>query len=125
MAKANNFDFPRISSSTTGMVFMGTPHRGTGKALQTQGQLYKAIVAANLDVEDSILLTLEEGNETLVDVVNEFTRLIHGQPPVKIFSFFEQKSTAVGAIVNDDSIRVCNTKPSLSNLVLINNRNLL
>jgi hypothetical protein len=93
------------------MIFIGTPHRGTGKALHSQGQIYQAIVSANLETQEGILHTLEEGNETLVDVVREFTRLISFQPsPVNIFCFFELKSTAVGAIVGDKSIKVCNMK---------------
>jgi hypothetical protein len=42
--------------------------------------------------------------------VREFTRLISLKPsPVDVFCFFEQKSTAVGKIVKDDSIKVLHT----------------
>jgi hypothetical protein len=91
------------------MIFMGTPHRGTGSALHTQGQIYKAIVSANYNVEDNALRNLDGGNETLVDIVREFTRLITLPPPVQIFCFVEQRPTVVGKIVNDDKIQVCRT----------------
>ena len=126
MAKANTDDFPGIAASTFGMVFMGTPHRGTGKSLHSQGQIYQAIVSAKLHAEDSILKTLEEGNETLVDVVREFTRLVNvPSSKVKIFCFFEQRPTVVGAIVKDSSIQVCTHVPSLPDPdpVLMNCRN--
>ncbi|KAF3932609.1 hypothetical protein ABW20_dc0110310 [Dactylellina cionopaga] len=65
----------------------------------------EAIAASNLTTEEGILRVLEEGNETLVDVVREFTRLVNIKPsPVNIFCFFEQKSTIIGKIVGDDTI---------------------
>jgi len=105
MAKANDVDYPGVWSSTTGMIFIGTPHQGAGKALHSQGQIYKA-VATEWRAEPGILRVLEEGNETLVDVVREFTRLVNLKShPVNIFCFFEKISTKVGMIVNDDSIQ--------------------
>jgi hypothetical protein len=96
------------------MVFMGTPHRGTGTSLHSQGQIYQAVLAGGFHVEDQILKTLEEGNETLVDVVREFTRLIN-IPPLKmnVFCFFEKKPTAVGEIIKDDKIKVSGPSPAL------------
>lgn len=109
VAKANTDDYPGIAASTAGMIFLGTPHRGTGRALHSQGQIYQAIVSrAQCETQEGILKTLEEGNETLVDVVREFTRLVNvGSRKMDIFCFFEQQSTIVGKIVRDDSIRVC------------------
>ncbi|KAK6522467.1 hypothetical protein TWF281_003028 [Arthrobotrys megalospora] len=106
MAKANDVDYPGIWAATTGMIFIGTPHQGTGNALHSQGKIYQAIAATNMRTEEGILRVLEDGNETLVDVVREFTRLVNLKPaPCNIFCFFEQKSTTVGKIVKDNSIQ--------------------
>ncbi|EWC44427.1 hypothetical protein DRE_06795 [Drechslerella stenobrocha 248] len=106
LAKSHDVDYPGIWKSTTGLLFIGTPHQGTGAALHSQGSIYQAIAADNLPTEEGILRTLEGGNETLVDVVREFTRLAGLQPPpVNIYCFYEQKSTIVGKIVRDDSIK--------------------
>ncbi|KAF3913606.1 hypothetical protein ABW20_dc0102989 [Dactylellina cionopaga] len=106
LAKSNDVDYPGIFASTTGMIFIGTPHQGAGKSLHSQGQIYQAIAANNMQTEAGILRTLEEGNETLVDVVREFTRHVNLKPPpVNVFCFFEQKSTIVGKIVKDNSIQ--------------------
>ncbi|KAF3921277.1 hypothetical protein ABW21_db0206946 [Orbilia brochopaga] len=106
LAKANDIDYPGIWRATTGLVFIGTPHQGAGSALSSQGSIYQAIVAHELPTEEGILRILEEGNETLVDVVREFTRLVNLKPPpVNLYCFFEQRSTIVGKIVRDDSIK--------------------
>ncbi|KAJ6258603.1 hypothetical protein Dda_6650 [Drechslerella dactyloides] len=106
LAKANDVDYPGIWRATTGMVFIGTPHQGAGSALHSQGQIYQAIAAHELPTEEGILHNLEHENETLVDIVREFTRLVNLRPPpVNLFCFFEQKSTIVGKIVKDDNIK--------------------
>ncbi|KAK6337892.1 hypothetical protein TWF696_001370 [Orbilia brochopaga] len=106
LAKANDVDYPGIWNATTGIVFIGTPHQGAGAALSSQGQIYQAIAAHELPTEHDILQILEKSNETLVDIVREFTRLVNLRPPpVNLYCFFEQKSTIVGKIVKDNSIK--------------------
>ncbi|KAI8213553.1 hypothetical protein K4K52_004602 [Colletotrichum sp. SAR 10_76] len=106
LAQTLTSDYPGISASTSGIVFMGTPHRGTGSALHSQGKIYQAVVRAQCETQGNILEVLEENNETLVDVVDEFTRLVHvATPKVEIVCFFEQMSTSVGKIVQDDDIK--------------------
>jgi hypothetical protein len=105
MARANEDDFPGIGTSTTGMVFMGTPHQGTG-SISSQGLMYRAI-AEELDVEDSVLTALAAGNEALSDALDEFMRLVNvATARVQIFCFFEQKQTIVGKEFDDGSLKV-------------------
>ncbi|KAJ6256869.1 NACHT-domain-containing protein [Drechslerella dactyloides] len=106
LAKTIDDDYPGIGKSVTGMVFIGTPHRGAGGALSPRGRISQAIAAKGLLIEESILETLEEGNETLVDVVKEYTRLINlKSSSIEVYCFFEMKQTVVGKIVGDRMIR--------------------
>lgn len=105
MARANEDDAPGIGTSTTGMVFMGTPHQGTG-SITSQGLMYK-VIAEQLDVEDSVLRALSAGDEALGDALDEFMRLVNVPAArVQIFCFFEQRQTMVGKEVGDDSLKV-------------------
>jgi hypothetical protein len=104
MARANEDDSPGIGASTTGMVFMGTPHHGTGQ-ITSQGLMYKAI-AEQLDVEDSVLRALSSGDEALGDALSEFMRLVNVPTArVQICCFFEQKQTMVGKEFDDNSLK--------------------
>jgi hypothetical protein len=107
LAKGNTHDYPGIADSTAGILFLGTPHRGTGEALHSQGRVYQAVVRAQYETQEHILQTLEPGNDTLVDVVNTFTRSVNViLPKIEIFCFYEQKPTAVGRVVEDNDIKV-------------------
>jgi hypothetical protein len=102
---ANEHDWKGIAASTTGIVFMGTPHRGTG-SITSQALLYR-VIAAKMEVQESVLNSLTVGNEALNDVLSEFTRLVNA-PAVRlqIICFFEQKPTTVGRIVGDATLKV-------------------
>jgi hypothetical protein len=105
LAKANGGHYKDIATSTTGIVFMGTPHRGTG-SITSQTLLY-TVIAAEVEREDYVLRSLSGDNETLVDVVSEFAVLANDDTVrLNIMCFFEQKSTAVGRIVGDASMKV-------------------
>ncbi|KAK6346638.1 hypothetical protein TWF696_006758 [Orbilia brochopaga] len=106
LAKTIGDDYPGIGKSVTGMVFIGTPHRGAGGALSPRGRISQAMAAKGLWIEERILKTLEEGNETLVDVVREYTRLINlKSSSIQVYCFFEMKQTVVGKIVGDQMIK--------------------
>ncbi|KAK4158894.1 hypothetical protein QBC43DRAFT_273523 [Cladorrhinum sp. PSN259] len=107
LAKANDDDYPGVAASTAGIVFMGTPHRGTGGALHSQGKIYDTIAkkAPHIKIQHNILQTIEGNNEILIDVVRQFSRVSNvDSTRIQIFCFFETKATIVGAIVGDDSI---------------------
>jgi hypothetical protein len=105
MARANEDDFPGIGASTTGMVFMGTPNRGTGP-ITSQGLMYK-VIAEQMEVEDSVLRALSSGDEDLAETLSEFMRLVNVPTArIQISCFFEQKQTIVGKELGDNSLRV-------------------
>jgi len=95
-------DYPNISDSVTGVVFLGTPHHGVkaSSGLQTQGEIYQTIVQANLPIQDNVLHSMAQDNDTLVNIVHQFTRLVNRlqkSAPI-LFCFYEQKASKVGVI---------------------------
>ncbi|KAE9380746.1 hypothetical protein N431DRAFT_552847 [Stipitochalara longipes BDJ] len=89
-----------IKSATMGIVFLGTPHRGSN-------QTRWASVANNIanavlkDHNDKVVAALCRGAETLERVQTSFSRILITLP---VWSFFEdQRYGKVGKIVDDDS----------------------
>lgn len=107
---------PGTSDSITGIVFLGTPHRGVvgNSSLQTQGQIYQAIARAKLHVQDNVLYTMAQDNDLLVQIVHEFTSLISRQGDLKptLFCFFEQKASKVGMIAGISDMPKVRDEPS-------------
>ncbi|XDG03869.1 hypothetical protein ABKA04_003484 [Annulohypoxylon sp. FPYF3050] len=100
-AAFNNEDYPGISNSVTGILFLGTPHHGVnGKSeLQTQGQIYDLIIKSTTQVQDNALQTMAQDNTVLVSTVHEFTRkvsVVENGP--ELFCFYESKASKVGFI---------------------------
>ncbi|GJC99405.1 hypothetical protein ColKHC_08231 [Colletotrichum higginsianum] len=111
MAALQEGDYPGIWKSTKGMMFLGTPHSGVndGTNLTKQGQIYDAIVARKLEVQDNVLLTVARDNDVLVDAVSEFARKVStSAPPPMLFSFYELKPTNLGAIVGQKFVPLLN-----------------
>lgn len=77
-----------------GIVFLGTPHRGTPAA--GWGEIVaKSAKALGLGSEDSILKDLRESSESLRDLLYEFT-LWANRASVTLICFFEQHETDYG-----------------------------
>ncbi|KAH0595025.1 hypothetical protein MHUMG1_07324 [Metarhizium humberi] len=99
-------DWPHLFESVIGLLFLGTPHYGITESsyLNTQGQIYQAIVAAELPIEDNALHTMAHDNDLLRDTVVAFTRKIATVEPKPIlFCFYEEKPTKVGLIIGQDT----------------------
>ena len=95
----------KILPSTNGVVFLGTPHHGTGE-ITSSGLMYKAIASApSLHVEGAVLKNIEKGSEVLTSIHSEFMILCN-RNDFKICCFFEQKITDVGVIINQAGLRV-------------------
>ena len=92
-------------SSTKGIIFLGTPHRGTGD-ITSSGLMLRLIASApDLHIEGAVLKNVEQSSEVLKNLHTEF--LIVYKNKVQICCFFEQKSTEVGVIINETGYRVC------------------
>ena len=81
-----------IFLSTYGVVFLGTPHRGTSQSAL-------GILAANVykmmlqDANTSILRSLEQGSEVLERIREAFEKMMVREN-VKVYSFVEEIPTA-------------------------------
>jgi hypothetical protein len=100
-ARTSDPEFAQILDSTKGLVFFGTPFRGTNTFL-SQGELLQLIAEHN-DVENSALQILAPGNDNLENTLYEYSRMGHRIPAV---CFYETKSTDVARIVNGREIKV-------------------
>jgi len=96
-AKLDPDQYPGIYDSITGIVFLGTPHRGNLESKATQAVIFDAIARARMQVQDNILHTLAQDNDTLLNVVTQFTRDVgKRQRPPELYCFYEQKACNVG-----------------------------
>ncbi|KAF4829975.1 Protein SERAC1 [Colletotrichum tropicale] len=95
-------DFPGVWQSMRGMMFLGTPHSGVneGSSMSRQGEIYAAIAASKMEIQDNVLQSIMRDNDILESTRAEFTRKVStSKPPPKIFCFFELRPTNLGAIV--------------------------
>lgn len=83
-------------------MFLGTPHNGSS-AMETQSRLLQSIAAAQWEIEDGALMTLREGNETLVEVVRTFTKhMTVRMPKPRIICIYEEKRTELQRTIGED-----------------------
>jgi hypothetical protein len=99
-AKIDKSTFPDIFKSCRGIVLLGTPHRGTGQF--TSEELMLRIINADIQVELSAPEVLKSKNETLISLVEDFTKLINDprvRDRLQIFCFFEKISTTASDVL--------------------------
>ena len=77
-----------------GVVFLGTPHRGT-KAAKWGSVVATSAKALGFSTEDSILKNLQEDSESSRDLLYEFT-LWANRASLRVVCFFEQHETDYG-----------------------------
>ncbi|KAJ4382592.1 hypothetical protein N0V86_001814 [Didymella sp. IMI 355093] len=100
-------EWPGIFSSTTGLVFFGTPFRGA-EGMNQMEMLEAARREYHDDqVQPTVLEVLQPGNAYLQDLVDGFLKKLRGQAnKIRVVCFFELKSSNVGRIVGkQDRIR--------------------
>jgi len=87
------------------MIFLGTPFRGAGGL--DQSELMRAAQSQyQQPVQGGVLNILAPGNETLVDLMDQFGQTRKGDTKARIACFFEQKPSNVGAILRGDRVDV-------------------
>lgn len=105
-AKRSNSKWPGIYTSTTGILFFGTPFRGAGglnqtemlRAIQSQYK-YDQIQGSNLNI-------LAPGNEILQDLLDLFFETRQERNLARVACFFEEKPSNVGAIYKGSRTQV-------------------
>lgn len=94
-ADTHNGPFEYIAVSTVGIVFLGTPHRGTkstkwGELIAFSGK------SLGFETENRILKDLREDSETLMDLLHTFTLWLF-RMSIPVVCCFEQYVTNYGA----------------------------
>ncbi|KAG8531939.1 uncharacterized protein KY384_003575 [Bacidia gigantensis] len=96
-AKLHDTDFPGVVQSTAGVIFLGTPHRGSKS--QSKAAVIAAIASAMGCGEDtSLLKAVEKDSEMLHDLLYDFTRTVN-TASIPLFCFFEQHKSDISKIV--------------------------
>ena len=105
-AKRSHNKWPGIYKSTAGMLFFGTPFRGTSGL--NQAEILQAIQSQYDDdqIQGSNLNILAPGNETLMDLMDLFFETRQERNMARVACFFEQKPSNVGAIYKGPRIEV-------------------
>ena len=80
--------------STVGIIFLGTPHRGT-HAAKWGSIVARSAKALGFGTEDSILKDLQEDSETSIDLLYEFA-LWANRALLTVLCFYEQHKTDYG-----------------------------
>ncbi|KAL4919605.1 hypothetical protein BDW62DRAFT_178723 [Aspergillus aurantiobrunneus] len=105
LAKMQQNKYPSIFDSTIGVVFLGTPHRGSNSFTE-ESTLLTAIAASSdlyKSLETDVLGSMTSKNGTLLDVADDFITLcVQGGPQVSCF--FEQRSSKLGKVIGRDDI---------------------
>ncbi|KAI1117434.1 hypothetical protein F5Y14DRAFT_402602 [Nemania sp. NC0429] len=109
-ARIHNTEYPGISDSVAGIVFLGTPFRGIDhdSGMATVGELYVAIAKSEVQIEDNVLHTIAQDNDVLANAVNEFTRFLGASSDSakpKLFCFWEQKRSRVGKVAKIEDMK--------------------
>jgi hypothetical protein len=98
-AKDDEESYPGIFTSTTGLLFFGTPFRGAPG--MTQSEMLDAARQEYHDdeIQGENLQILKVGDAFLQDIVDRFGKIRSGPNKTMVACFFELKSTDVGKIV--------------------------
>jgi hypothetical protein len=105
LAKMQHDAYPSVFDSSIGIVFLGTPHRGTQSFAKSSALL--AAIAASSDLspklETGVLNSLASEDGGLLDVTDDFVNLCTKGSPM-ITCFFEQRPSKLGKVVGRDDI---------------------
>lgn len=107
MIAAKLWSEPEILDSSVGVIFLGTPHRGT-KSFGSQSALLAAIAAQSElheNMEAGVLEALNSESGGLLGVSEDFARL-SAREKLQITCFFEQRQSNLGKMIGRSDIQV-------------------
>jgi hypothetical protein len=91
LAKLHDEDFPDILRYAAGVVFLGTPHKGS--RTQSKEAIIANIASMFGQAESKNLLgAVEKDSDMLNDLVHDFTRVVN-KAAIPLFCFFEQRKS--------------------------------
>ncbi|MCJ1472419.1 hypothetical protein MMC13_001067 [Lambiella insularis] len=103
-AKLHEEDYPNIIRSVAGVIFLGTPHRGSNS--QSKASVIASIASAiSYGEHSSLLKVVEKDSEMLADLLHDFTRTVN-TVSIPVFCFFEQHRSDVGKILKFKGSRI-------------------
>lgn len=96
-AKLHEEDYPLIVKSLGGVIFLGTPHKGSQS--QSKASLIATIASAlQYGEQSSLLRVVEKDSEMLADLLHDFTRIANIQS-IPLFCFFEQHKSDIAQVL--------------------------
>ncbi|KAI9695891.1 MAG: hypothetical protein M1836_006008 [Candelina mexicana] len=96
-AKLHEEDYPSIIRSIAGVVFLGTPHRGSNS--QSKASVIASIASAvSLGEHCNLLKVVDKDSEMLADLLHDFTRTVNTLS-IPLFCFFEQHKSDVAKVL--------------------------
>jgi hypothetical protein len=96
-AKLHEENYPSIIRSVAGVVFLGTPHRGSNS--QSKASVIASIASAvSLGEHSSLLKVVDKDSEILADLLHDFTRTANTLS-IPLFCFFEQHKSDVTKVL--------------------------
>ena len=96
-AKLHEEDYPSVIRSVAGVIFLGTPHRGSKS--QSKASLLASIAASvALGEHSSLLKVLDKESEILADLLHDFTRTVN-TVAIPLFCFFEQHKSDIAKVL--------------------------
>jgi hypothetical protein len=112
--------WPGIYDSTVGLVFLGTPFRGTHDSL-SQGEILTGAyeLFGGTPIHGENLGILRAGGEPLTDLVDQYLRIVRQGPMPRVACFYEQRASEVGRILGKDLGKVCITYAFLCIITLL------
>jgi len=111
--------YPSLFDSCIGVIFLGTPHRGSGSFTQDSALLTAIAAASDVyqHLETGVLDAMTSKTGSLLDVADDFISLcVHGGP--KVSCFFEQRSSMLGKVIGKNNIKV-SARSSLPSIPLL------
>ncbi|KAI1358634.1 hypothetical protein F5Y08DRAFT_332959 [Xylaria arbuscula] len=104
---------PTLYSSYAHLVLVGTPFYGIhhDSGMTKLGEVYQAIAASEVHLEDNVLGTIAQDNDVLVAAVSDFVQYLGNSANIlktKLFCFWETKPSKIGRVAGlEDTKPVC------------------